>query len=549
MSVLALYDASGIQEYIFASGKLRENIGASNLVADVLKKILVSCIKKHCSKDKCLVEWEKAISSSLSKENEAEVIYIGGGNAMVYFDSEERARTITESFYKRLVKDTYRVKIISAFTKVTDSFTNDRIKLIRQIEREKNLQKPFNMLKGFSINRLDNISSLPWVVNKTDKGMYINPREKYLKLNAYRQEKDSDFIDEKYRDKFTFDGVFDNLGGDKGDNMLAVVHIDGNSMGAFIGEHMSKFDNYDGAVSEFRKISSQINTSYTNAYRDIISLLCDYLSNEKNIKLLKDKGVVIRRNNSGKHILPVRHLIFEGDDVTFVCNAKLAFFLVENFIKLLQPLSIDNKVMHACAGIAFVHSHFPFSIAYSLAEECCLNAKRQAKTMDNKNPLSWIDFHVNLGGITGSLDDIRKRWFEMPGYSLLRRPWLIDKDINNQTNYNEYSFNILKDYIKMFNEKTSSSNNKFSDSIWPRTKLKELRNAYLKGESAVTLYMAELVSRVYQKDEKYNSDKLDEWTDPMINIDAKKISRYFDAVESLDFFPIDELFSTNLSRG
>lgn len=60
-----------------------------------------------------------------------------------------------------------------------------------------------------------------------------------------------------------------------------------------------------------------------------------------------------------------------GDDITFVCNAKLAIPAVRYFLENLG----NEKDYSACGGIAFFNSHFPFSDAYQVAEACCDSAK------------------------------------------------------------------------------------------------------------------------------------------------------------------------------
>ena len=40
-----------------------------------------------------------------------------------------------------------------------------------------------------------------------------------------------------------------------------------------------------------------------------------------------------------------------------------------------------GKNLNACAGIAFVKPHYPFSSAYKISEECCDSAKEKAKAI------------------------------------------------------------------------------------------------------------------------------------------------------------------------
>ena len=79
---------------------------------------------------------------------------------------------------------------------------------------------------------------------------------------------------------------------------------------------------------------------------------------------------------SGKNPLPIRCLIMDGDDLTFICGARFALPAVVFFMRQLMELADSTLSVTACAGIAFVRSHFPFRIAYQIAEECCDNAKK-----------------------------------------------------------------------------------------------------------------------------------------------------------------------------
>ena len=65
MNTAILFDTLSIQNYVFGSNKLKENLGASFLVENVYKVLITK-----------------------EKEQKLKVGYIGGGNALVFIDSE-----------------------------------------------------------------------------------------------------------------------------------------------------------------------------------------------------------------------------------------------------------------------------------------------------------------------------------------------------------------------------------------------------------------------------------------------------------------------------
>ena len=103
-----------------------------------------------------------------------------------------------------------------------------------------------------------------------------------------------------------------------------------------------------------------------------------------------------------------------GDEITFICNARLAFELAKEYLE-----SVNKKGYSSCAGICVFHSHTPFSDAYRIAEECCESAKYKCREYDGET--SWIDFQYCQSGINSSLETIRKH----EGRDKISRPWVI----------------------------------------------------------------------------------------------------------------------------
>lgn len=100
----------------------------------------------------------------------------------------------------------------------------------------------------------------------------------------------------------------------------------------------------------------------------------------------------------------IRQEHLKTDDITFVCNGKLAVPAVKYFLENIG----EEKDYSACGGIAFFNSHFPFSDAYQVAEACCENAKKRAKEEENRGAESrignFMDFQVCTNVRAANLD-------------------------------------------------------------------------------------------------------------------------------------------------
>ncbi len=136
-SVLGIYDVTGIQNFIFNSNKLKENIGASIIVKETLNKYLICAIKTVARKngidEKDIGENWFHIGDDDFKgkfkdpsENRIEIVYIGGGNAVVAFSDIKYYNATTKMFALFLLEKTYSLNVASACTPITDNFNEDK---------------------------------------------------------------------------------------------------------------------------------------------------------------------------------------------------------------------------------------------------------------------------------------------------------------------------------------------------------------------------------------------------------------------------------------
>jgi hypothetical protein len=108
--------------------------------------------------------------------------------------------------------------------------------------------------------------------------------------------------------------------------------------------------------------------------------------------------------------------------VTFLCNAQLGLSLAIEYLEAFEnemhhafKEEIKQKKMQpirACAGIAMVKMHYPFSRAYDLSERLCKSAKGYVRK-DIGSDLSALDWHFATSGLSGSLRAIRDREYKV----------------------------------------------------------------------------------------------------------------------------------------
>ena len=105
-------------------------------------------------------------------------------------------------------------------------------------------------------------------------------------------------------------------------------------------------------------------------------------------------------------MLPIRPIIVGGDDITFVCNARIAVqvahYLMQELLSDKNGLSISS-----CAGIAVIPTSYPFFRGYQMAEQLCDSAKSKMRTYNKDNEVSescWMDFAFLHGETAPTLE-------------------------------------------------------------------------------------------------------------------------------------------------
>lgn len=527
--VIAIYDIRGIQNYIFRTNRVKEIIGASNIVQQLFESILEEAVlevKKEKNQSDAYIyciNWREAFEYQFeeNKNVQMEVIYAGGGNTLILYRTRELCRRINRKLSRLILEKTYSLGLSIAVEEKTEQYLDDYKKLqckLSDIKREMVLTK---LTGNFPVTRQEDSTGYPLSVVYQE-----TYKEKNERKNVSREvlQKLCHATQEEFQ-------KFDDMVTEKGrESMLAVVHIDGNNMGKRIGELMQEKGKggYKEAVQCSRKISICISNAFEGVY--------------KKIENLAKNGVKATNGLLSSERTYIRRIVSAGDDMTFVCNARLALGLTEYFLKEISKevlyqegskIDLDSYGLSACAGIAYFQSHFPFADAYRVAEACCSNAKKRVKELAAKNETNWIenalDFQIcNAISVVEDLEKYREKHYEMAdGTSLLMRPYIIpgkEKVIPNVLE--EYYFKtfcklaqVMKDSKKM-----------------PMNEAKRLRNAYSSGEYETMLTAQQLFSRGIVIGDGENKNEMYLHVAKADGTNEKMIARYFDVLEVMEFY-------------
>lgn len=551
-TVLAMYDVRGIQSFIFRTNKVKEIMGASALVENIIQEALeyaVSELNSNGANINAIFEWEGKDTVEFLEDDsvDAQTLFVGGGNAYVIYRTGELALKVNKLMSRYVLDNTYSLQLAVAMINKTESYKDDYNNVQLRMSEIKASMPHSGCLGALPIVETDDMSGFPismddrsFLKNKLEADMKLS-KESLLKLENYytKCKEEAKSIEKKHGNLITEFGK---------DSTIAVVHIDGNNMGMRISDLLAGIEDYQEAVKRMRDISYSINMSFKDSFDTMQNEIEGWVKGNAN-KLLKTKI-------DDKDARYIRKIIVAGDDITFVCNGKLALAAVEIFVddvtkKVMfgdpsNPKDVKEYGMSVCAGIAYVHSHFPFSTAYQVAEECCDSAKTRAKLAENKEKYknsdgnererigNWVDFQICKDVQNVDLEKNREKDYRVASDEwLLRRPYYIPvAGENNEyesmnANNNEYSFSHFKDIYSYFTNARKM----------PASLAKEFRNTYPLGKNAIEELVIfaksrkKLESEILKPELSGSSEEAG-----YINKENEYIAAWYDALEMMDMY-------------
>ena len=436
---LVLMEVGKKQNYIFKSNKLKDNIGASMIIKHITENLAIEYSNNYSGK----------------------VIMAGGGKGIFIFEKETSAKAFIKDISSKILESFRGLDIYL----VTNNFDMEKDNVVDVLE---NLYFKLESKKATKKSSFSQVS-LGIESRCASTGL---PAVECVKYHELENEME---VSEEIRDKFYFyndniDKFFEDKSKyfkkelvklkDEEKSFIAVIHIDGNSMGnkfSILKEYYKKLSftgkNYNEKyLEDYKELSENIEAIYRGAFYKVID---ESIENNESV---------------------IRPIIVAGDDVTFISKAKNAIKLTKLFLDeiIKSKVKIGDKEinLNAAAGIAFAKYKTPFNIMYKVSENLTANCKYHIK--DKGKDMSMIDWHIIQGEMKKSIETIREEQYKGNNLNLNLRPLII-----NYSNKEEFrTYDVFERALEIVK----------NDNI-PRSKIKELRSKLVEGQREATKFI------------------------------------------------------------
>jgi len=391
-----LYGVSiqGIQGFIFETNRLKEIVGASNL------------IEKFTSED----FMQEFLDNKGITDNGYTILRNAGGNIRISFKENQKniLEVFVKYFPKYIMQKAYGITISQAVKEYGDTEYLNATQSLEILLKDTRNKVPLALDAKFALMKQAPRTGKPHYKNVSieetighyDKGSF----QKYD--NAIKANKD--LLLEKMGinegEHKIFPSMLTQISNSK--NKIAVIHADGNKMGLLLQKMAEKLHKEEDKKIQdvFIEFSTGIEEATKEAIRDAF-------------KEVEDSYFELTKYNNTNNQVPFRPIVIGGDDVTVICHADIAIDFIglymdkfqentkTNLSSIVNTYGLDEfkEGLTVCAGIAYCNEKFPFHYAVDLAEVLCGRAKNISDRED-----SCLLFHNIQGAAFVKYDDYVK---------------------------------------------------------------------------------------------------------------------------------------------
>jgi hypothetical protein len=397
-----LYGASvqGIQSFIFETNKLKEIVGASELVEQI-----------------CTTEFGKFCKEQFNYTVIPDNFIVKAAGNLKYIVDENVCEKIAKNFPKHISNFAPGITISQAAVKLTENIKNDIDKLEKLLKIQRNkVAMPIEI--GFmGLERARRTGKVGFEFRKNevvDRGTTLKQDEINKRLFVNFTGKSIEEIKIK---QIPYD--IENITKSAENSWLAIIHADGNGLGKVLQnlpiciENSDLFQNskpeqqQELQIKVFRLFSEKLETATKEAAQIAFNSV---LSIELQEEIEK-----------GNATYPMRPVVLGGDDLTIIIRADLAYNFTKEFLRAFEIKTEEHFAelkqygltkLTACAGIAYIKDSYPFHYGVDLAESLTKEAKKFSRLVDKDNQPSSLSFYKVQSSFTDELKEMKMRTHE-----------------------------------------------------------------------------------------------------------------------------------------
>ncbi|MDO9154294.1 MAG: hypothetical protein Q7U47_11460 [Paludibacter sp.] len=399
-----LYGASiqGIQSFIFKTNKLKEIVGASEMVENI-----------------CTDLFYKSANITRSDSN---IILSAAGNIKYIFEDENKCKEFVLIFPKEVMEYAPGITISQAVVKLEQEDYSSQIQELETLLKAQRNKVPLTTEIGFmGLERARRTGGVGYEY-KDEEVIDVSTALKHDSSNSIKLfEKMAGFKPKAA--ELSFDTNEISKSGKN--SWIAVIHADGNGLGQIIQNQGRELIQ----KNQFSKFSSAIDAATKNAVQNAF-----------------EEVVISQHKNNSRY--PIRPIIIGGDDLTVIIRADLAFEFTQVFLKQFEfesaklftdiDLAEYKQGLTACAGIAYIKDSYPLHYGLHLAEQLCSDAKKGVKKANQDRslidpkygqiPKSALSFYKVQESFIEDLKTLQERTLQtIDGLSYYVGPYLLNE--------------------------------------------------------------------------------------------------------------------------
>ena len=426
--ILAQYTIRSKQEYIFRSNRLLDIVGGTEMIRDAFDWVFAAAKAEGVAFRTVEEPFAlRAVRDAFAAGTLGMVeLFRGGGNLTVLYCDRDTYKRVNRQFSRLVLENAPGMIPMAACCEAAgENYDTDYKALMQAVDAEKNRMLPGRADYAAPFAMRDRNTNQPLVCRVPAPG----GQQRELTAESLKKWEKGKRSDKQNAGNRLLDELTTEWGEE---SLLAIIHADGNNMGVKIQQKLRGSTDYDFCVSTMRAFTAEIADVFTKQ-----GLAC--------LRAVQgDASVQPGVRGSARHY---RVVVADGDDFTFICNARLALAYTTAYLQAVQKIGGYS----ACAGICIFHSGYPVARAYRLAEQACDSAKKPVHASGAEE--CWLDFHYLHSGVDGDLDNIRA-W--QGTADLIARPWLV---AGGEGTFTLANAGKLVDYIRAHRQSGTNRSN------------------------------------------------------------------------------------------